>query len=177
MIGTNGTTQTKASRTNWNVHVTLRGYPNTTFQRSPVLGTHNIRVRPTDPKAFLSDYLAAHPEVLAELGVELLPGENVFDLGIAEDLFCIVCSRLEGVAGYHNREAPSLETGLSFRVPVSDQVSINRLSGVATASSPAHVPCSKEDLAAKIAAQRARLMAARNATNQSTQADTTEPAA
>src|SRR3954451_20361178 len=71
----------KASRTNWHVRLNLRGYkPTTVFERSPVLSTNNVRVRPLNTREWLRDYLDQHPEVLSDFlaanGLEVTDDER-----------------------------------------------------------------------------------------------------
>lgn len=169
MVGTNGTLKVKASRVNWNVKLNLAGYqPTTRFERSPVLGTKTVRVRPLNAQAWLLDYLAQHPQVMSDFlvsnGLEVAEEERAEMIEVLlPDLFAAVISRLDGVMGYGGGDpTPSLSDGLSFRVPVSEQLNINCPAGVGSITGPITAPTSKDDLMAKIAAQRARIAAARN---------------
>lgn len=177
MIGTNGSAKAKSSRTNWNVTLKVNGWGDEVMERSPVLGTRNVRVRPKNPRNALLAYFTTHPEIVQEFsqtnGLDLTP-EEMSDRSMLEsflgDLFALLCLKLDRVEG-HAGQAPSVDY-FSFRVPVSDQISITRPSGIGSLTGPIQAPTSKDELAAKIAAQRARIAAARSATsNQPTQPD------
>jgi hypothetical protein len=160
----------KATRSNWNVRLNLRGYrPTTVFERSPVLGTTNVRVRPVNTREWLHDYLGQRPEVVSDFlaanGLEVADDERAEVVeALLPDLFAAVCGKLDGAAGYRPGDpAPSLERGLSFRVPAAEQCNVAHKAGAGPATGPTDAPASRDELVARIAAQRARIAAARNA--------------
>jgi hypothetical protein len=167
---TNGSV--KANRAHWHTMLRVEGWGDAEFERSPVLGTGNVRVRPRNPRAAVLAYCTLHPDVLAEFArkhdLGLTPEEQAHPAMIeafAEDLFPLVCARLDGVAGRagasdHNR--PSLAGGFSFRTPVATQRDIRARAGGHSVNGPVGSAADADDLRKKLEAQRARLAAANN---------------
>jgi hypothetical protein len=150
----------KANRSNWNVKLRLRGFPpSVVFERSPVLGSNNVRVRPVSTKAWLIATLAARPELVTkfceEYGIELAEGETLEALGLLPDIFPATIADLDGVMGYRSGDPlASYEGGFSYRIPVEDQI-LGVTSSVTTAPT-----VSTESVKQKIEQQRARIKAA-----------------
>ena len=162
----------KANRTNWNTTLRLEGWGDAEFERSPVLGTGNVRVRPRNPRAAVVAYCTLHPGVLAEFArtndLGLTPEEQAHPAMIeafAEDLFPLVCARLDGVTGHggaSDPNPPSLAGGFSFRTPVATQRDIRARAGAMSVNGPVGSAAGADDLRKKLEAQRARLAAANN---------------
>ena len=169
---TNGNGVLKANRTNWNTTLRVEGWGDAEFERSPVLGTSTVRVRPRNPRAAVLAYCTLHPDVLAEFAQKndlgLTPEEQAHPAMIeafAEDLFPLVCARLDGVAGRagaSDPNPPSLAGGFSFRTPVDTQRNIRARAGGVAVNGPVGSASGADDLRKKLEAQRARLHAANN---------------
>jgi hypothetical protein len=166
----------------WLATLCLTGYPaSIRFERSPNLGTATVRVRPPkgQTEAWLKAYCAADEERYQEMLTDLVSdlstedavfafedGEDPFELGLGEELLQIALRYLDGPGGFDgdsDKTPITIKNGLSFRVPVSDQLlsTLRVPTGAASVTGPLTVPVSKEATAAKIAAQRQRILEAK----------------